>query len=129
MIGGRRPVLEALLAGRRVREIVVAQGARPSGVQRSSARQKAAGSVRHVPRQKIDELAPVAVHQGVLAYVEPVAYAALDDVLRRAKHDPPGLLLVLDGIEDPAKLGRPDPQRRGRRGRTVSSSESTAPPA
>lgn len=106
MIGGRRPVLEALLAGRRVREIVVAQGARPSGVEEIEREAESRGvRVRHVPRQKIDELAPVAVHQGVLAYVEPVAYAALDDVLRRAKHDPPGLLLVLDGIEDPQNLG------------------------
>lgn len=106
MIGGRRPVLEALLAGRKFREIFVAQGARPSGIEEIEREAESRGiPVRRVPRPAIDEIAPVAVHQGVLAYVEPIAYAALEDVLQRAAQDPPGLLLVLDGIEDPQNLG------------------------
>src|SRR5690606_35638047 len=106
VIGGRHPVLEALSTGRKIREIIVAQGVRAASIdeiEQEAHRRRI--PLRRLPRPKIDEIAPVTVHQGVLAYVEPIAYAALDDVLARAAQAPPGLLLVLDGIKDPHNLG------------------------
>jgi 23S rRNA (guanosine2251-2'-O)-methyltransferase len=42
-------------------------------------------------------------HQGVLCYVAEMAIYAPEDILEQAKS--PGLLVVLDGIEDPHNLG------------------------
>ena len=44
-------------------------------------------------------------HQGLVAFVEPFAYAKLDDVLAKAKEKEYPLLLLLDGIKDPHNLG------------------------
>ena len=46
-----------------------------------------------------------AVHQGVAAVVAPVAYATADALCEAAARERSGLLVVLDGIEDPRNLG------------------------
>ena len=60
-----------------------------------------------VSRAKLDAAVPEGVrHQGVLAYVAPVAYVAVEEIIAAARErgeDP--LLLLLDGIEDPQNLG------------------------
>ena len=61
--------------------------------------------MRRVPRRRIDELAPIDAHQGVLAYVQPIAFRSLDEVVRKAAEKGPGLLLVCDGVVDPHNLG------------------------
>jgi len=57
------------------------------------------------PRARLDTLAGGARHQGVVAEVAAVPYADLETVVARALADPPGLIVVLDGIEDPGNLG------------------------
>lgn len=104
VIGGRHPVLEALAAGRAVREILLAEGVRESAEIEAAAQSRGI-AVRRLPRRDIDELAPIATHQGVLAYVRPIAYGSLEKVLARADADGPGLLLVCDGVVDPQNLG------------------------
>lgn len=105
-VAGRRPVLEALAAGRPIREIWLAEGAhgRAAGEIEQAAEARGVRVVR-VPRREIDARAPLAVHQGVVAYVQAIEYAPLEVLLERAKGAGPGLLLVLDGIEDPQNLG------------------------
>lgn len=106
LVGGRHPVLEALAAGAEIREVLVAEGARGSVIEEIERAAAQRGiEVRRLPRPEIDKMAPLDVHQGVLAYVRPVPYAPLDALLERARAAGPGLLLVLDGIEDPHNLG------------------------
>ena len=57
--------------------------------------------LRHVKRERIEELAPGVVHQGVVARVGPYPYLGLKEIL--AAPDP--LILVLDSVTDPRNLG------------------------
>lgn len=105
-IAGRHPVMEALLASAGVREVLLAEGVHGIAVaeiERAAAERGVA--VRRVPRTEIEMKAPLDAHQGVLAFVRPIGYVDLDTLLARAKQTGPGLLLVLDGIEDPQNLG------------------------
>jgi 23S rRNA (guanosine2251-2'-O)-methyltransferase len=98
LIYGIRPVLEALRSRRReVFEVLeaagegeVAEAAAASGV-----------FVKKVRRAQIEELAPGAAHQGVVARVGPYPYSDLGEIL--AVSDP--LVLVLDSVTDPRNLG------------------------
>ncbi len=98
LIYGIRPVLEALRSRRReVFEVLeaagegeVAEAAAASGV-----------FVKKVRRAQIEELAPGAAHQGVVARVGPYPYSDLGEIL--AASDP--LVLVLDSVTDPRNLG------------------------
>ena len=105
-VAGRHPVMEALHAQREIREILIAEGARGQAVEEieRTAEERGIG-VRRLPRSEIDRRSPLPTHQGVLAYVRPIAYAELEIVLERARSRGPGLLLVLDGVEDPQNLG------------------------
>ena len=80
-------------------------------------------SVEFRPRRMVAELAPGAVHQGIVAIAGRYRYATLDDLLAAAKQaGQPALLVLLDGITDPPQPGRDRAQRRGagraRRGRS-----------
>jgi 23S rRNA (guanosine2251-2'-O)-methyltransferase len=59
--------------------------------------------LRFEPRSALDRLAPGGAHQGVLAEAASKAYLKLADLLDLLDH--PGLLVVLDGVEDPHNLG------------------------
>lgn len=104
IVAGRHPVMEALSAGRAIKEILFAEGGRGLA-EIEAAAERSGVTVRRMPRQKLDELSPIDTHQGVLAYVRPIPYRSLDEVLERATTEGPGLLLVCDGVVDPHNLG------------------------
>src|SRR4051812_14352799 len=63
-------------------------------------------SVEFRPRRMVAELAPGAVHQGIVAIAGRFRYATLDDLLAAATQaGQPALLVLLDGITDPHNLG------------------------
>lgn len=98
IVYGVRPVLEALRSKRReVREVLDAVG------DEELASEAAARGVRlrRIKRERVEELAPGAVHQGVVARVGSYPYSGLKEIL--ATPDP--LILVLDGVADPRNLG------------------------
>jgi 23S rRNA (guanosine2251-2'-O)-methyltransferase len=105
-IEGRRPVLEALNAGREISEILVASGSRMSGaieeITRSAQRRKI--PMREVPRKTIDERAQSRNAQGVIALASGFGYATLDEIFERIGTEP-ALLVAVDGITDPQNLG------------------------
>ena len=107
VLGGRNAVLEALKAGRGINRILTVPGGREKDMAPLLSLAAERGvPVRPASRQKLDEIAPGLRHQGVLAYVAPVAYASLEDILARAEaQGEPPLLLLLDGIEDPHNVG------------------------
>ncbi len=98
IIYGVRPVVEALRSKRReVYEVLDAVG------DKEIASEAAARGVRlrGVRRERVEELAPGAVHQGVAARVGPYSYSGLAEILVA----PGPLVLVLDGVTDPRNLG------------------------
>ncbi|MEF2276748.1 23S rRNA (guanosine(2251)-2'-O)-methyltransferase RlmB [Deinococcus sp. YIM 134068] len=102
LLYGRNPVLEALRDGR-VTEVLVARGVEEAFVQGLQAFDV---RVRFAPRIELDQLAGTTQHQGVLAEVEDLAWATVDDILDRAEARGEDLLIVLlDGITDPRNFG------------------------
>ena len=102
LLYGRNPVLEALQDGR-VSEVLVARGVEEAFV----AQLKATGvRLKFAPRIELDQLAGTTQHQGVLAEVEDLEWASVDDILDLAEKRGEDLLIVLlDGITDPRNFG------------------------
>jgi 23S rRNA (guanosine2251-2'-O)-methyltransferase len=102
IVYGINAVAEALRAGR-VRQIQVA-GRDDDRVRRVVEDATAQGiAVQHVPREALDRAARGAAHQGVLAEVDPMPEATLDQLARADAG--PALIVVLDGVEDPQNVG------------------------
>ena len=103
-ITGFHAVEEALAAGRPLDRIVIARGRHGERVEAvvRLARSRSV-PVRFEDRQQLDRLAGTRDHQGIAALAAARPTVELEDLLR-AKH-PQGLLVLLDGIEDPHNLG------------------------
>jgi 23S rRNA (guanosine2251-2'-O)-methyltransferase len=101
-IYGINPVIEALRAGR-VREVRVADR-HDDRLNRLLDDAAARGvAVRRVTRDQLERDTKQGVHQGVVADVESLPPATLEDFT--ASLNPPPLLVVLDEIEDPQNVG------------------------
>lgn len=104
---GRNVVTEALKAGRGINKLLLADGDKEGSISEIIALAKERGIiVQTVDRGKIEAVAGGLRHQGVLAYVSPVAYVEVEDILKaaEAKGEAP-FLLLLDELEDPHNLG------------------------
>lgn len=97
-VPGRRPVIEALRAGREVTEMVLAEERGVLGELARTAREQGV-PVRSADRSELDRLAGGVTHQGVVALARPYRYADLSAI---AGAD---LLVLCDGITDPQNLG------------------------
>jgi 23S rRNA (guanosine2251-2'-O)-methyltransferase len=107
LIEGRRPVVEALRAGRAVDRILIAAGAGRGGLADLLDLAGRRGvPVESVPRSLLDAEAATGAHQGVLAVVAPLQPIDVDELLAipLAGREPP-FFLALDGVEDPHNLG------------------------
>jgi len=101
---GFHAVEEALNAGRPLDRIVIARGRHGERVEAIVRLAKSRGvPVRFEDRQQLDRLAGTRDHQGVAALAAAKPAVELEDLLH-AKTDQ-GLLVLLDGIEDPHNLG------------------------
>ncbi len=98
---GVHPVAEALRAGHPLDRVLVARGTAGPRVQEivDLARQSSV-PVRFETRDALDRVAGSANHQGIVALGAAKRYAELDRVAETA-----GLLVLLDGVEDPHNLG------------------------
>lgn len=103
MVEGRQPVLECLRSGQAVNQLYVAQGSNQGSIRQiiQLAREQNI-VVKEVPRSVLDSMSQTHNHQGVIAYISPIQYIELDDLLALNK---PPYYLVLAGIEDPHNLG------------------------
>ncbi|SEJ15412.1 23S rRNA (guanosine2251-2'-O)-methyltransferase [Deinococcus reticulitermitis] len=106
LLYGRNPVIEALQGGR-VSELLLARGVEDAFAEQVQSLAREAGvRVRWSPRIELDQLAGTTQHQGVLAEVEDLAWATVDDILDRAEARGEALLIVLlDGVTDPRNFG------------------------
>jgi 23S rRNA (guanosine2251-2'-O)-methyltransferase len=107
-IGGRRPVVEALAAGRPATRLLVAHSARPGPELNEvlAAARRGSVPVETVDANRLRQLAGFDGHQGVLLEVADRRFADLADLLASATkrgHDP--LLLILEHLQDPTNFG------------------------
>jgi 23S rRNA (guanosine2251-2'-O)-methyltransferase len=107
---GIHAVREALEAGRAFDRVVIARGRQDTRVEEIV--QLARGrniAVRFEDRGQLDRLADSKDHQGVVALAAARAAATLEDILSAANADSgqgaKGLIVLLDGVEDPHNLG------------------------
>ncbi len=107
-IGGRRPVVEALAAGRPASRLLVARTARPGPELNEvlAAARRASVPVDSVDPNRLRQLAGFDGHQGVLLEVGERRFADLAELLAHAaaqRHDP--TLLILENLQDPTNFG------------------------
>lgn len=97
---------EALAAGRPLDRIVVARGRHGERVGEVVRLAKSRGvPVRFEDRRQLDRLAGTREHQGIAALAAAKPVLELEDLLISGKGNAKGLLVLLDGIEDPHNLG------------------------
>jgi 23S rRNA (guanosine2251-2'-O)-methyltransferase len=107
---GIHAVREALQAGRAFDRIVIARGRQDTRVEEIV--QLARGrniSVRFEDRGQLDRLADSKDHQGVVALAAARAAGTIEEILEAANagagRGEKGLIVLLDGVEDPHNLG------------------------
>jgi 23S rRNA (guanosine2251-2'-O)-methyltransferase len=101
-------VREALVAGRPLQTVVIARGHHGGRLEEIARLAKKNNvPVRFEDRARLDQLAGTREHQGVLAMVASKAAISLEDLLAGSPGLPArsGLLVLLDGVEDPQNLG------------------------
>jgi len=108
VIPGRRAVLESLRADRPIRKLLIAEGTTRGGIVRTildDARRRRV-AVQFVASARLDALAPRAMHQGVIALASARPAVPLEAILDKARQrEEPPLVVVLDGLQNPANLG------------------------
>jgi 23S rRNA (guanosine2251-2'-O)-methyltransferase len=105
---GIHAVREALEAGSPFDRIVIAKGRQDTRVEEIVQLARSRGiAVRFEDRGQLDRLANTREHQGVVAIAAAREAATLEDILERANHSKSqqGLIVLLDGVEDPHNLG------------------------
>ena len=105
---GINAVREALEAQSPLDRIVIAKGRQDTRVEEIVQLARKQGvPVRFEDRGQIDRLANSKDHQGIVALGASRAPASIEDILARANATPTqfGLIVLLDGVEDPHNLG------------------------
>ena len=101
---GFHAVEEALAAGRPLDRILIASGRHGERIEEVVRRAKSRGvPVRFENRQQIDRLSGTRENQGIAALAAAKPAVGLEDLLREKKEQ--GLLVLLDGVEDPHNVG------------------------
>jgi 23S rRNA (guanosine2251-2'-O)-methyltransferase len=103
-------VREALEAGRAFDRIVIARGRQDTRVEEIVQMARARNvSVRFEDRSQIDRLADSKEHQGIVGLVAARAAGSIEEILEAANaregSGEKGLIVLLDGVEDPHNLG------------------------
>jgi len=102
---GIHAVREALEAARPLDSVLIARGRHGERIEElvRLARQRGV-PVRFEDRAQLDRTAGTREHQGVLALASAAPASRLEDLLA-SRGAQPGLLVLLDGVEDPQNLG------------------------
>lgn len=106
IVFGTRPVLEALEAGKEVDKILVQKGLRGDVFRElSDAAKEKNVFLQYVPVEKLNRLVRKN-HQGIVAFISPVTYQNIEDILPSIyeKGETP-LLMILDRISDVRNFG------------------------
>lgn len=106
IVYGRNPVIEALKSGR-ARRVLLTGGLKDLDFVESI---KELAAKRNVPvalaaKEELLKLTPKAVHQGIVAYVEPLPRPSLEDLIAAQATCEDVIFVILDGVTDPQNLG------------------------
>src|SRR5258707_2455799 len=107
-ITGIHAVREALEAGRPLEHVLIAKGRQDTRVEEIVQLARSNGvRVRFEDRSQVDRSAGSRDHQGVMAVGAARAAISLEDIVASANKNPKqaGLIVLLDGVEDPHNLG------------------------
>jgi 23S rRNA (guanosine2251-2'-O)-methyltransferase len=107
-IGGRRPVAEALTAGRESHRLLISASARPSRELRqiTDAARRARLPVDRVPADRLTRIAGFDGHQGILLEVTERRWADVGEILAHARSGGRvPFVLVLEHLQDPTNFG------------------------
>ncbi len=107
-IGGRRPVMEALAAGREAHRLLISASARPTPELRAitEAARRANLPIDRVPADQMTRIAAFDGHQGVLVEVGERRWASVEEILARpTDRGRPPFVLVLEHLQDPTNFG------------------------
>ena len=104
---GIHAVREALEANQPLDSLIVARGSHGNRIEELVRQARQHGiPVRFEERIQLDRAAGTREHQGVVAFVAASPTASFEDLLKpRDPQAAPGLLVLLDGVEDPQNLG------------------------
>jgi len=105
---GIHAVREALEAGSTFDRIVIAKGRQDTRIEEIVQLARERGiAVRFEERSQLDRTSNTRDHQGVIAIAAARAPASLEDIIAAANkaHGQAGLIVLLDGVEDPHNLG------------------------
>ncbi len=105
-IFGIRPVLEAIRAGQEIDKVLVRQNMTGDlSVELMAELRRNKLNIQYVPAEKLDKITN-RNHQGVVAYISPVAYQSLEQVVMKTFDDGvTPVVVVLDGITDVRNFG------------------------
>jgi 23S rRNA (guanosine2251-2'-O)-methyltransferase len=107
-IGGRRPVAEALAAGREAHRLVLADSARPSPEMKAllAEAHRRGLPVERASHERLGRLAGFDGHQGVLLEVGERRWSDLAEILEAPRAaDRDAFVIVLEHLQDPANFG------------------------
>ncbi|MBN1290168.1 MAG: 23S rRNA (guanosine(2251)-2'-O)-methyltransferase RlmB [Actinobacteria bacterium] len=106
-IEGRNPVLEAMRGPRRVTHIYLSSSLKRAGtvgeIEKLASEQQVPLDL--VPADEIFAKSRTGIPQGVIATVVPYRYYGLKDISSFIGSEKPGLVVALDGVEDPRNFG------------------------
>ena len=104
---GIHAVREALEANRPLDSLIVAKGSHGNRIEELvRLARKLDIPVRFEERIQLDRTAGTRENQGVVAFVAASPTASFEDLLKpRDSHGAPGMVVLLDGVEDPQNLG------------------------
>src|ERR1035438_8593833 len=103
---GIHAVREALEAARPLDRIVIAKGRQDTRTEEIVQLARRQGvPVRFEDRGQLDRLANSKDHQGVMALAAARGASTLEEIISSAQTSQKGLIVLLDGVEDPHNLG------------------------
>lgn len=105
-IGGRRPVAEALAAGRSAHRLLISASAKPAPELRAitDAARRIGLPIDRVPAEQLTRIGGFDGHQGVLLEVGERRWSSIDEMVAHAGLGEP-FILVLEHLQDPMNFG------------------------
>ena len=106
-VEGRNAVIELLKSDKVINKIMILKGERQGSINEIIKLAKQRGLViSEVDKNKLDQLSETKHHQGVIAFISPIKYREIDDILNLAKErNEAPFVIIADEIEDPHNLG------------------------
>lgn len=106
LIYGVHAVKEAILSGKIIDKVVIQKGSSQALAEVKELTKRFAIAVQEVPLAAMDRLCYKKNHQGVAAYLSPIEYQPIEEIVTRTfefGEDP--FLVLLDGVTDVRNLG------------------------